>query len=173
MADVPRFTLRDHDAARRFITLVDELYEHRCYLVLVGREGPDALFPSENAFERERTAEALPGVDRAGGPALHPGDPAHAEADDHAALELASVRELAFAFRRCSSRLAEMASPDWPACGRAAARNLTVAASNQSSQKALSLEGPFLDFVTSLFHKTRLLAVCLTLSLTVTASVLF
>ena len=141
IADVPSFSLQDHDAARRFITLVDECYERRTLLVIVARRGPDALFPSESTFERQRLAEKTGGLDRAAGPVARPStvdgpgqrssleraqpststrwevpkiDPVDDEA--FAALDLVSVRELAWAFKRCASRLAEMASPDWPRC---------------------------------------------------------
>ena len=132
IADVPAFSLLDHDAARRFITLVDELYERRVVAVVVARDVPDALFPTPAAFERERRAAGagLPGLDRPSGPVA--ATPATFEAskwvdatdpadDDDAvdrALELASVRELAWAFRRAASRLTEMASPDWPGSAR-------------------------------------------------------
>mmetsp|Transcript_5203 Transcript_5203/g.16393 ORF Transcript_5203/g.16393 Transcript_5203/m.16393 type:complete len:345 (+) Transcript_5203:498-1532(+) len=82
--DVPVLTLKDHDAARRFITLVDCLYEARTVLLLDARGvPPDHLLVAP------------------------PGD----EADDH---DLVSVRELAWAFRRAASRLTEMAAPTWP-----------------------------------------------------------
>ena len=71
----------------------------------------------EAAFERERRGAATPGLDRASGPTAGPMGPIDPVDDAGAAagaLELASVRELAWAFRRCSSRLAEMLSPDWP-----------------------------------------------------------
>ncbi|KAH8077114.1 ATP binding protein [Aureococcus anophagefferens] len=51
IADVPRFSLLDHDAARRFITLIDELYERRVVAVVVAREVP-TLFPTPAAFAR-------------------------------------------------------------------------------------------------------------------------
>jgi len=111
IADVPSFSLKDHDAARRFITLVDECYERRNLLVVVARQGPDALFPSEDVFERQLSTEKASGVDRASGP-VSTIDPADDEAS--AALDLVSVRELAWAFKRCASRLSEMAAPDWP-----------------------------------------------------------
>ena len=77
--------------------------------MVVARRGPDALFPSEDVFERQLSSEKATGVDRASGPVC---DPADDEAS--AALDLVSVRELAWAFKRCASRLAEMAAPDWP-----------------------------------------------------------
>ena len=111
IADVPSFSLKDHDAARRFITLVDECYERRNLLVVVARSGPDGLFPSEDVFERQLSSEKATGLDRSSGP-VSTIDPADDEAG--AALDLVSVRELAWAFKRCASRLAEMAAPDWP-----------------------------------------------------------
>ena len=111
IADVPSFSLKDHDAARRFITLVDECYERRNLLVVVARSGPDGLFPSEDVFERQLSSEKTAGLDRSSGP-VSTIDPADDEAG--AALDLVSVRELAWAFKRCASRLAEMAAPDWP-----------------------------------------------------------
>ena len=79
--------------------------------MVVARSGPDALFPSEDVFERQLSSEKTAGVDRASGP-VSTIDPADDEAS--AALDLVSVRELAWAFKRCASRLSEMAAPDWP-----------------------------------------------------------
>jgi predicted ATPase len=80
-------------------------------LVVVARSGPDGLFPSEDVFERQLSSEKATGLDRSSGP-VSTIDPADDEAG--AALDLVSVRELAWAFKRCASRLAEMAAPDWP-----------------------------------------------------------
>jgi len=89
---VPRLTLKDHDHARRFITLVDCLYEARCVLFLAADDAasPDDLFAGhEGIFE-----------------------PSLAETDGVA--DLVSVRELAWAFRRAASRLVEMDATTWP-----------------------------------------------------------
>lgn len=110
--DVPKLPLKRHDVARRFITLIDCLYEARIQLVLQAHSPPDHLFPSQAAFLRDlEDATTIAGLDRPHGPT----DPASTNDDDDAAsLELTSVRELAWAFRRAASRLVEMAAVEWP-----------------------------------------------------------
>lgn len=57
---VPRLGPENFDRARRFITLVDALYEHRCKLVASAAAPPDALYErGENAAMFERTASRL------------------------------------------------------------------------------------------------------------------
>jgi cell division protein ZapE len=57
---VPRLGPENFDRARRFITLVDALYEHRCKLVVSAAAPPDALYErGENAAMFERTASRL------------------------------------------------------------------------------------------------------------------
>ena len=57
---VPRLGPENFDRARRFITLVDALYEHRCKLVASAEAPPDALYEQgENAAMFERTASRL------------------------------------------------------------------------------------------------------------------
>ena len=41
--DIPRLCINTKDQARRFITLVDELYNHKCGLVCTAETSPDAL----------------------------------------------------------------------------------------------------------------------------------
>ena len=57
---VPRLGPENFDRARRFITLVDALYEHRCKLVVSAAAPPDLLYEQgENAAMFERTASRL------------------------------------------------------------------------------------------------------------------
>ena len=57
---VPRLGPENHDVARRFITLVDALYEHRVKLVASADAMPDRLYQrGEGAAAFERTASRL------------------------------------------------------------------------------------------------------------------
>ena len=57
---IPRLGPENFDKARRFITLVDTLYEHRCKLVASAEATPDTLYErGENAAMFERTASRL------------------------------------------------------------------------------------------------------------------
>lgn len=145
LAGVPALSTAQHNEARRFITLIDELYEARVRLLVSADAKREDLFQNVVAHVTGSTEPhgAAPltslGTDRPGGPAaqapkapkapgshsdapLHPirpedllpgqVDPA---SDDVGVLEgeLAAVTELAFAFRRASSRLREMASEEY------------------------------------------------------------
>ena len=58
--EVPRLGPENFDKARRFITLVDALYEHRCKLVASADALPDTLYErGDNAAMFERTASRL------------------------------------------------------------------------------------------------------------------
>jgi cell division protein ZapE len=57
---VPRLSPDNFDEARRFITLIDTLYEHRVKLVASADAAPDALYRrGEGAQAFERTASRL------------------------------------------------------------------------------------------------------------------
>lgn len=60
LEDVPRLTPERRDAARRFVTLIDALYEADAKLVALAAAEPQALYPAgDGAFEFERTASRL------------------------------------------------------------------------------------------------------------------
>jgi cell division protein ZapE len=60
LEDVPKLTPDRRDVARRFVTLVDALYEAKAKLVALADAEPAALYPAgDGAFEFERTASRL------------------------------------------------------------------------------------------------------------------
>ena len=60
LSGVPRLTPDRRNEARRFITLVDALYDRRVNLVIGAAAAPEALYPAgEGAFEFRRTVSRL------------------------------------------------------------------------------------------------------------------
>ena len=60
LEDVPVLEPAKRDEARRFVTLIDVLYEADAKLVVLAAAEPDALYPAgDGAFEFERTASRL------------------------------------------------------------------------------------------------------------------
>lgn len=60
LSDIPRLSSENFNAARRFVTLIDALYEARVKLVCSAADIPDRLYvEGEGAFEFERTASRL------------------------------------------------------------------------------------------------------------------
>ena len=60
LSDVPVFQEADDDAARRFISLVDELYDRRVKLVASAAAEPDQLYRGERLRDAfARTASRL------------------------------------------------------------------------------------------------------------------
>jgi predicted ATPase len=105
LEDIPLLNLKEHDRARRFITLIDELYEHKCALICTAVAHPHDLFvnssyvvPGKDSIEF-KVGESF-GIDVA-------------QSSGHTIGELASVKELSFAFKRAASRLMEMCSKHW------------------------------------------------------------
>jgi len=57
---VPRLSGEQRNEARRFIMLIDELYEHRCKLIIAADDVPDRLYPAgDGAFDFRRAASRL------------------------------------------------------------------------------------------------------------------
>ncbi len=60
LKDIPAMTEEKKDSARRFVTLIDALYEHRTALVCSAAVPPDRLYSGrEGGFEFARTASRL------------------------------------------------------------------------------------------------------------------
>jgi cell division protein ZapE len=60
LEDVPRLTPDRREAARRFVVLIDALYEAHTRLIMLAEAEPTALYPAgDGAFEFERTASRL------------------------------------------------------------------------------------------------------------------
>jgi cell division protein ZapE len=57
---VPRLSADKRDEARRFMTLIDELYEHRVTAVIGAADRPERLYPEgDGAIEFQRTVSRL------------------------------------------------------------------------------------------------------------------
>ncbi|TCO73523.1 cell division protein ZapE [Rhodovulum euryhalinum] len=60
LEDIPRLSSENYNEARRFVTLVDALYEGRVRLIASAADVPEMLYmEGEGAFEFERTASRL------------------------------------------------------------------------------------------------------------------
>ncbi|KAH7686669.1 ATPase AFG1-like protein [Dioscorea alata] len=114
ISDIPVMSMRIRDKARRFITLIDELYNHHCSLFCSAASSIENLFQGTDegtlfdleSFQFETEAEGgklrrdvLAAGSVGSGPAV-PG-----------IVSLLSGQEEMFAFRRAVSRLIEMQTP--------------------------------------------------------------
>lgn len=60
LEDIPRLSAENFNEARRFVTLIDALYEAKVRLIASAAEAPEKLYrEGEGAFEFERTASRL------------------------------------------------------------------------------------------------------------------
>ena len=110
LSDIPRLTRRRHNEARRFIMLVDQLYENKVRLYCSAVSKPLDIF-KEIGHEDEEDAGGSNVVGAAG----DEDDPFGREISSNNVRveELAAVQELHFAFQRASSRLVEMMSREY------------------------------------------------------------
>jgi cell division protein ZapE len=60
LEDVPRLSSENYNEAKRFVTLIDALYEARTRLIMTAADIPERLYiEGEGSFEFERTASRL------------------------------------------------------------------------------------------------------------------
>lgn len=114
ITDIPVMSMRIRDKARRFITLIDELYNHHCCLFCLAASSIDDLFQGTEEgtlfdlesfqFETEIEGGKLRRDVLAEGSVSSGGAPARI-------VSMLSGQEEMFAFRRAVSRLIEMQTP--------------------------------------------------------------
>lgn len=114
ISDIPAMSMRIRDKARRFITLIDELYNHHCCLFCSAAASIDDLFQGTEEgtlfdlesfqFETETEGAKLRRDVLAEGNVSSGGAPA-------GIIAILSGEEEMFAFRRAVSRLIEMQTP--------------------------------------------------------------
>jgi len=60
LSDVPILSPANRDAAKRFVTLIDALYEHKVTFLCAAEAPPQTLYPSgDGSFEFQRTVSRL------------------------------------------------------------------------------------------------------------------
>jgi predicted ATPase len=114
ISDIPAMSMEIRDKARRFITLVDELYNHHCCLVSSAETAIDELFQGTAEgtlfdlesfqFETETEDSRLRRDVLAEGSISAAGSPS-------SIVSMLSGEEEMFAFARAASRLIEMQTP--------------------------------------------------------------
>lgn len=127
---VPLLSMREHDQARRFILLVDELYEHHTRLICSAAGPPDAIFRFDDAAMAsqadatedaaklktaqlaESAAQGIPPASSWDAPigAYNP-----AKMPGLQVANLCALQDLKVAFKRAVSRLYEMQSAKYVA----------------------------------------------------------
>lgn len=114
ISDIPLMSMENRDKARRFITLIDELYNHHCCLFCFAASSIDDLFQGTEEgtpfdlesfqFETETEGGKLRTNVLAKGNVGSGGVPS-------GIVSMLSGQEEMFAFRRAASRLIEMQTP--------------------------------------------------------------
>ncbi len=136
ITSIPVLRISSKNQARRFISLIDALYEARCRLICLAEAPPDHLF-FPDAVEEEAKQKAVddidvllaeavgetrdvyrPNVSSYDAPNMNeaPSDIAHTMPETTAALETLSIfsgKDEQFAFKRALSRLLEMTSESY------------------------------------------------------------
>jgi len=121
ISNIPILRLADKNQARRFISLIDALYEARCRVVCLAETKPEELFfpdapPDENldVMLAESVSETRdgyrPNVSAYDSPAMSRNFDAPAKAVALDTLSIFSGQEEQFAFKLALSRLIEMTS---------------------------------------------------------------
>uniref|UniRef100_A0A0E0KLM3 AAA+ ATPase domain-containing protein n=1 Tax=Oryza punctata TaxID=4537 RepID=A0A0E0KLM3_ORYPU len=114
ISDIPAMSMKIRDKARRFITLIDELYNHHCHLVCLAASSIDDLFQGTDegplfdleSFQFEGEAEGA----KLRRDVLAEGNVGAAPSPTGLVAILSGQEEM-FAFRRAISRLIEMQTP--------------------------------------------------------------
>ncbi|KAL4195146.1 hypothetical protein AMTRI_Chr05g63100 [Amborella trichopoda] len=115
ISDIPMMSMRIRDKARRFITLVDELYNHHCCLFCSAAASVDDLFQGKDegtlfdleSFQFETETEG----GKLRRDVLLAGNVGENAVTPNKIVSLLSGQEEMFAFRRAVSRLIEMQTP--------------------------------------------------------------
>ncbi|KAL1746428.1 AFG1-like ATPase-domain-containing protein [Schizophyllum fasciatum] len=126
ITDIPVLRVSDKNQARRFISLIDALYESRCRLVALAEAIPQQLFfPDADAAEQpdvdvmmaESVAETRdayrPNVSSYDAPKMQEAPEQAKTATPLDQLSIFSGQDEQFAFKRALSRLLEMTSPTY------------------------------------------------------------
>ncbi|KAG8044225.1 hypothetical protein GUJ93_ZPchr0226g7143 [Zizania palustris] len=114
ISDIPAMSMKIRDKARRFITLIDELYNHHCRLICLASLSIDDLFQGTDegtlfdleSFQFETEAEGT----KLRRDVLAEGN-VGAGPSPRGLVSILSGQEEMFAFRRAISRLIEMQTP--------------------------------------------------------------
>lgn len=115
VSNVPILTRDRHNEARRFITLIDELYEHKTRFICTAAASPEHLFLVSPVTSDNTTLDNhhLSSRWNDGPTTGAPQDPVSDSSYVVSFGELCSVKELGYAFRRAASRLHEMQSQEY------------------------------------------------------------